>query len=99
MRELLVVLAGALAVVSRPYAQSASQVFHPTADARVFESNPTKSYGADSVLRIRAKPGGGEYRTFLRFVLPDVAQTVETVKLRLYCTDGSSDGGTVYVRL
>jgi PKD repeat protein len=66
-----------------------------SADARVNQAVPTSNYGSDPALRIRLDPTGG-YRSFLRFPVAGITGTVSSVKLRLYVTDASPGGGTVY---
>ena len=72
------------------------RTFTPVADARVSESSPTKNYGNETSLRIRAQ-SGGNYQSFLRFDLASLSGSVLSAKLRLFCTDASTSGGNIYV--
>jgi PKD repeat protein len=72
-----------------------TQTFLPAADARVHSGNPNSNYGTDSVLRIRL--GDPSYRSFLRFSLSGIgSRAVLSAKLRLFSTDSSSSGGSVF---
>jgi PKD repeat protein len=72
-----------------------TETFLPAADARVKSSSPTSNYGTDGYLRLRA--GDPTYRSYLRFDLSGLAGvSVLAAKLRLFVTDPSDDGGTLY---
>jgi len=72
-----------------------SQTFLPVADARVHSGNPDSNYGSDSVLRIRL--GDPSYRTFVRFSVSGIgSKAVLSAKLRLFATETSSSGGSLY---
>jgi PKD repeat protein len=72
-----------------------SQTFLPAGDARVHSGNPNSNYGTDSVLRIRL--GDPSYRSYLRFAVSGIgSKAVLSAKLRLFSTDSSSSGGSVY---
>jgi PKD repeat protein len=69
--------------------------FAPSADARVASSNPTSNYGSDTALRVRT--GSPTVFTYLRFDVTGIgAGPALGAKLRLFATDGSADGGTLY---
>jgi hypothetical protein len=77
-----------------PAAPAASLTFAPTADAYVDESQPTVAFGASTVL---AAAGAPRRRTLLRFTVSGLAgRAVARATLRLYCTNGSSAGGSVH---
>jgi PKD repeat protein len=79
------------ATVSPP----ATQSFVPVADAYVNKASPSKNYGG-TTLRIRTATSGGTYVSFLRFAVSGLAgRSVSAVRLRLYDTDKSVDGGRV----
>jgi PKD repeat protein len=63
------------------------------ADAYTRSKYPTRNYGADSSLRIRA--GSEIYRSHLMFTVPSLTGPA-AVKLRLHVTTSSPDGGTVH---
>lgn len=71
------------------------------ADAKVKSTSTSRNYGTESTLRLRG--GRPEWRTYLKFDVAGLSETVTSAKLRLYVTDegsldGSSvDGGTIYV--
>jgi len=72
-----------------------SQTFLPTADAYVKSTSPTSNYGTSS--EIRVKTDATTYRSYLRFNVSSLAGPwVISAKLRLFTTDGSSDGGSLY---
>lgn len=73
----------------------ATLTFEPSDDAMVKSSSPTKNYGNDSTLRLRA--GDPQYYSFLKFTVTGVSGMIQSATLRLYVTDGSNDGGTVYL--
>lgn len=67
----------------------------PVADARVSEASPSTNAGSDGVLRVKGQ-AGSSFQTFLRFDLGTPAGPVTSAKLRLFCTDTSNGGGSVY---
>ena len=69
----------------------------PVADAYVKSSSATSKYGTATTLRLRlgTDTSPTTYRSFARFDVPAPTQPVQSVKLRLYVTDASKDGGTV----
>ena len=69
--------------------------FDPVADARVSRGRPDSKYGNDVALRVR-QDGSDDYESYLRFQVTGITGTVTSVKLRLFCTDASPVGGTVY---
>jgi len=74
---------------------SATLTFEASDDAMVKSSSPTKNYGNDSTLRLRA--GDPQYDSFLKFTVTGVSGMIQSARLRLYVTDGSNDGGAVYL--
>jgi len=74
---------------------SPSFTFNPSADARVRSTSPASNYGSDDELRVRN--GGTIYNSYLKFNISGLTGAVEQATLRLYCTDGGSNGGDVYV--
>ncbi len=85
----LVVTSSALA------AQSSTRTFRPVADAKVYEGQPGANLGLESTLRVRSKSNAA-HRSFLRFDVSGLSDEVLSARLRLFCTDGSYDGGLVY---
>jgi PKD repeat protein len=71
----------------------------PAADAHAKSSSPTKNYGTETTIRVRAPSATGAdgYRAFIRFDVSGVAgRAVTSAKLRLFATDGGPHGGTVH---
>jgi VCBS repeat-containing protein len=66
--------------------------FMPVADAYVSSSSPTKNYGTASDLRAQQN----DFWSYFRFVVSGMGG-VQSAKLRLFVTDASSSGGSVYV--
>jgi PKD repeat protein len=64
-------------------------------DASVRQASPDNNYGAEEFLRVR-RDASSDYRTFLSFGVPDSDNDVASATLRLFVTDASPDGGTVY---
>jgi PKD repeat protein len=71
------------------------QTFVPVADTRVSESNPTSNFGLETTLRVRSKNGSSQ-QSFLRFDLTNLSASVLSARLRLFVTDASPSGGTLY---
>jgi PKD repeat protein len=70
--------------------------FTSIADTRTNQSSPSSTTGGTDVsLRVRLDPTGS-YRTYVRFSVAGLVGTVTSAKLRLWCTDASPNGGTVY---
>ena len=72
--------------------------YAPAADANVKSTSPTKNYGTATTLRLRngAADSSDTYKSYLRFKVDDIMGTVTSAKLRLYVTDGSKAGGSVF---
>ncbi len=69
--------------------------FRPVADARVSESSKSSNAGNDVALRVKNQ-AGSSFQSFLRFDFGTLPGPVASAKLRLFCTDTSSAGGSVY---
>lgn len=83
-----------LVVIAPP---SDTLTINVSADARVRSDSGDKNYGGDSVLRVRGSQDIA-HRSFLQFDVAGVnVMPVSSVTLRLYVTDGSTDGGSLYV--
>ena len=65
--------------------------FAPAADAKVRESFPGTNYGSDSLLETDRGTGVGA-QSYLRFVVTGVSGAVQSARLRLYVSNGTSDG-------
>jgi hypothetical protein len=68
--------------------------FQAVADAMVKSTSPTSNYGGATTLRV--KNDATAWRTFARFDVGGLAGTVTRATLRLWVTDGSKDGGSVF---
>jgi len=75
---------------------AAPMTFQPSDDAYVKSTSPTSNYGTASTLRQRQSSSETQY-TYLKFNVSGLSGTVQSTKLRLYVTDASNDGGSVYV--
>jgi hypothetical protein len=64
------------------------------ADTYVNTDSPTKNYGTAMVLKLHSPTA--EYRPLVRFTVSGLTQAPKSVKLRLYVTDGSTNGGSWY---
>jgi len=88
--------AAALLAAAAP-APAADLVLHPTQDARVKSTSATSNYGTDAELRTRFGSSDGiHYRSYLQFAVAGLARAPQSARLRLYATDGSNDGGSLY---
>jgi unsaturated chondroitin disaccharide hydrolase len=72
--------------------------FTPVADAQVKSTSPTTNYGTLTTIRVREDTASApiNYRSYLRFTLSGLPGAATSVRLRLYVTEASADGGTVY---
>ena len=73
---------------------SGGTTFTAAADAFVRSSSTGSNAGSDPALRVRG--GDPEYRSFVRFQVSGLGGSVSSATLRLFVTDASDDGGTVY---
>ncbi|UCF35517.1 MAG: DNRLRE domain-containing protein [Acidobacteriota bacterium] len=67
----------------------------PIADAMTYEGSPSRNYGTDDSLRLRESSGQSRY-SFLKFIVGSVPGTIVSARLRLYVTNGSPDGGSLF---
>jgi len=70
-------------------------VFNPTADAYVNNSQATSNFGTSSTLRVRNS--STILNSFLKFVVSGISGAAQNAKLRLFVTQASSSGGSVYL--
>ncbi|MDQ3871413.1 MAG: DNRLRE domain-containing protein [Chloroflexota bacterium] len=70
--------------------------FAPTADAQVAQSSPLTNYGTSPALRARGSETD-QRNSYLKFEVSGLTGYVSSAKLRLYVSDTSPDGGSVYV--
>jgi trimeric autotransporter adhesin len=69
--------------------------FTSAADAYVVQDKPNNNYGSASTLRVRFT-SSQTHHAYLRFDVSGLGGSVTSAKLRLYVTDPSWDGGSVY---
>ncbi|MEZ4511563.1 MAG: PKD domain-containing protein [Chloroflexota bacterium] len=81
--------------VTDPPPPSDNLTFAPLADAHVKSSSATSNYGSDS--QIRTRFGSPDYDIYLKFAVTGVSGSVSQAILRLFVTDYSNDGGSVYL--
>jgi hypothetical protein len=75
---------------------AAPVVFNAVADTYVVLATPTTSYGTDSNLHIKTS-SSNEKRAYFKFSVSGLAgKTLSSAKLRLYVTDPSDTGGSVF---
>ncbi|WP_233153310.1 DNRLRE domain-containing protein, partial [Kineosporia sp. R_H_3] len=81
-----------------PPSPGTSLTFTPVADAQTKSTSATTNYGTATSVRLRAgtTASPGDYRTYLRFSVSGIASTVTSAKLRLFVTDASAVGGSVF---
>jgi glucose/arabinose dehydrogenase len=64
----------------------------PVADAHVRSQQGNKNFGTASDLRVRVN----QYRTYVKFVVTGLSGQPTSAKLRLWVTDGGTNGGSAY---
>jgi len=74
-------------------ATGSSTTLVPVADAEIRSNQPTKNFGALPTLAIR----NGAQRSYLRFNVPTLNGTVTGARLRLFVTNASTAGGSVFI--
>jgi PKD repeat protein len=89
---------GFITVGSTPPPGGDTQTFTASADSMVKSTSASNNYGTDPALRVRQGTSSTDasYRSYLKFDVANLSGTVTGVKLRLFSTDGSRDGGAVY---
>jgi hypothetical protein len=72
--------------------------FSPTADSYVSNMSGNTNYGTATVVKVREGTAESPttWHTYLMFNVTGITGTITDVKLRLFVTDASSDGGSVY---
>ena len=73
-----------------------TRTFASTADAQVRQANPVTNYGTIATLRLRAGPTDA-YRSYVMFTVAGIVDPIASVRLRLFVTDPSPDGGQLFV--
>jgi len=85
---------GCSAVCQLEVAPPSTLSFTPQDDAKVSAEQPTSNFGAISDLRVRSPLR--DWNSFLQFVVAGISKPVVSAKLRLFCTDESPNGGTLF---
>ncbi|MGH7598390.1 MAG: DUF7594 domain-containing protein, partial [bacterium] len=75
---------------------SNSLTFHPTNDAYVKSLNATGNFGAATELRVEMNNASDLSISYLKFNVAGMGGPVESAKLRLRCTDPSTQGGSIF---
>ena len=70
--------------------------FQSAHDAHVQSLTPATNYGAATELRLDTNSASDVSDAYLKFNVTGVTGVLQSAKLRLRCTDGSSQGGSVY---
>ncbi len=73
-----------------------SVTFNPNADAHVRQAAPTANYGSSTTLLSDAVDGGGAAEANVRFNVSGVSGTVQRAVLRIWVTNKSNNGPSVY---
>lgn len=68
---------------------------NPIDDAHVKSSSPTSNYGSLATIQIR-ETSEPRYHGYFKFEVAGLTGVVQSATLRLYVTDASNDGGSVY---
>jgi len=62
------------------------------ADARVAQASPTTNYGSQTNLQANAAAGAVQ-NSYLRFTVSGITGSIQSVKLRVYCTTNATNNG------
>jgi len=79
---------------AEPSGSGDTVTFQAVADARVKSTSPTSNYGGETTLRIKSDDIA--WRSFVRFDVTGLSGSVTRATLRLWVSDGSRDGGTIF---
>ncbi len=72
------------------------QTFVVDQDAKVKSSNPNTNYGSETNLRTRFEVGGVTWESYLQFSIGALSAPPRSAIIRLFATDATPDGGTLY---
>ncbi len=70
--------------------------FLPTDDAHVISTSATKNYGNATNLLLDRNSASDMVNIYLKFNVTGLTGPVQSAKLRLKCSNGSADGGSVF---
>ncbi|HEY2923956.1 MAG TPA: DNRLRE domain-containing protein, partial [Candidatus Eisenbacteria bacterium] len=72
-------------------------VLNPAHDTRVDSSIPTTNFGSSNYLRVKGfSVTSATHHSYLKFNVTGLTGTVQSAKIRLYVTDESNDGGSIF---
>ncbi len=72
-------------------------IFTAAADARVVQASPTTNYGTGTTLQADGDAGAAQ-TSFIRFSASGITGSVQSVKLRVFCTtNGTANGPAAYL--
>jgi hypothetical protein len=71
------------------------RTFLPPDDAQVKSTSPTGNYGPFTTIRLRNS--SEIYNSYLKFNVIGLSGTVQSAKVRLFCTDPSDEGGKIHL--
>ena len=84
---------GSAMAISHPANAIVNLTLSAAADARVLETSPTSNYG--TITRLDVDNPGQE--SYIRFTVSGVTGVVQSATLRLWATNGSSNGPSLYL--
>ncbi len=64
-------------------------------DSQVRQASPDTNYGGEPTMRVRQQLSS-DFHAYAEFLVPSTGNDITSATLRLFATDGSTDGGTVY---
>jgi len=67
--------------------------FLPVADAEIRSNQASKNFGTTATLTVRS----GQYRSYLKFTVGGLSGAPTSAKLRVFVSDGGTNGGSVYL--
>jgi len=77
--------------------QSGNSLSAPVShDAYVKSEQPQNNYGSEKVLQVRDATDNNDYHSYLNFNVTGVSGNVIEARLRLYATDGNSEGISIH---
>ena len=86
---------GAVTITVSP-AVSATLTFTPTDDATVWGYRPTTKYGSASTVEVDRGSSGNDKQAYVEFVVTGVEGSVTSAEIRLYVTNSSNNGGSIW---
>ncbi len=82
---------------STPTSIPGTLTFTTVADARVVQTSPTTNYGTATTLQVDGDTGAAQ-TSFIRFATTGISGSIQSVKLRVFCTtNGTANGPATYL--